>query len=68
MAFVDVRRRPVLYLLRASAVPRRPIHDHRSTGDDVDVLDKLEKVQTAGTPTDKPRTPVVMEQVWVTTK
>jgi len=36
--------------------------------DGVDVLDKLEKVQTAGKPTDKPLTPVVMEQVTVTTE
>jgi len=32
----------------------------------MDVLNKLEKVKTAGPPTDKPLTPVVMEQVWVT--
>lgn len=32
----------------------------------MDVLAKLEKVQTG--PMDKPATPVVMEQVWVTTK
>ena len=34
----------------------------------MDVLDKLEEVKTAGDPTNKPLTPVVMDQVWVTTE